>query len=113
MVKNNVVSHPTIERWTSKRKAELVLEIIKGHKTVVDAARENDLRQSVIEGWINTFLEFGRQGLKNNPKRVQAEYEDQMKVQREKIGELVLQIDVLKKAKEVLSEDENSSGEQK
>lgn len=30
MVKNNVVSHPTIERWTSKRKAKLVLEIIKG-----------------------------------------------------------------------------------
>jgi len=111
MVKNNVVSHPTIERWTSKRKAELVLEIIKGHKTVVDAARENDLRQSVIEGWINIFLEFGRQGLKNNPKRVQSEYEEQIKVQREKIGELVLQIDVLKKAKEVLSEDENSSGE--
>jgi transposase-like protein len=111
MVKNNVVSHPSIERWTSKRKAELVLEIIKGHKTVVDAARENDLRQSVIEGWINIFLEFGRQGLKNNPKRVQSEYEEQIKVQREKIGELVLQIDVLKKAKEVLSEDENSSGE--
>jgi transposase-like protein len=111
MVKSNVESHPTIERWTSKRKAELVLEIIKGHKTVVDAARENDLRQSVIEGWINIFLEFGRQGLKNNPKRVQTEYEDQIKVQREKIGELVLQIDVLKKAKEVLSEDENSSGE--
>ena len=111
MVKNNVVSHPALERWTSKRKADLVLEIIKGHKTVVDAARENDLRQSVIEGWINTFLEFGRQGLKNNPKRVQTEYEEQIKVQREKIGELVLQIDVLKKAKEVLSEDENSSGE--
>ena len=111
MVKNNVVSHPTIERWTSKRKADLVLEIIKGHKTVVDAARENDLRQSVIEGWINIFLEFGRQGLKNNAKRVQSEYEEQIKVQREKIGELVLQIDVLKKAKEVLSEDENSSGE--
>ena len=111
MVKNNVVSHPALERWTSKRKADLVLEIIKGHKTVVDAARENDLRQSVIEGWINTFLEFGRQGLKNNPKRVQSEYEEQIKVQREKIGELVLQIDVLKKAKEVLSEDENSSGE--
>jgi len=59
MKSSNVVSHPAIERWTLKRKADLVLEIIKGHKTVVDAARENDLRQSVIEGWINTFLEFG------------------------------------------------------
>ena len=110
-MKNNVVSHPAIERWTSKRKAELVLEVIKGHKTIVDAARENDLRQSVVEEWINTFLEFGRQGLKSNPKRVHSEYEEQIKAHREKIGELVLQVDVLKKAREVLSEDENSSVE--
>ena len=110
-MKNNVVSHPAMERWTSKRKADLVLEIIKGHKTIVDAARENDLRQSVVEEWLNTFLEFGRQGLKNNPKRVHSEYEEQIKAHREKIGELVLQVDVLKKAKEVLSEDENSSVE--
>jgi transposase-like protein len=110
-MKNNVVSHPTIERWTSKRKAELVLEVIKGHKTIVDAARENDLRQSVVEEWLNTFLEFGRQGLKNNPKRVHSEYEEQIKAHREKIGALVLEIDVLKKAKEVLSEDENSLSE--
>ena len=40
MMKNNVVSHPAIERWTSKRKADLVLEVIKGHKTIVDVARE-------------------------------------------------------------------------
>ncbi|HRZ77893.1 MAG TPA: helix-turn-helix domain-containing protein [Bacteroidales bacterium] len=110
-MKNNVVSHPAMERWTWKRKADLVLEIIKGHKTIVDAARENDLRQSVVEEWLNTFLEFGRQGLKNNPKRVHSEYEEQIKAHREKIGELVLQVDVLKKAKEVLSEDENSSVE--
>lgn len=110
-MKNNVVSHPAMERWTSKRKADLVLEVIKGHKTIVDAARENDLRQSVIEEWLNIFLEFGRQGLKNNPKRVHSAYEEQIKAHREKIGELVLQVDVLKKAKEVLSEDENSSVE--
>ncbi|HOD72350.1 MAG TPA: hypothetical protein PKO27_15070 [Deltaproteobacteria bacterium] len=31
-MKSNVVNHPSIERWSSKRKAELVLEIIKGLK---------------------------------------------------------------------------------
>ncbi|MGI6398404.1 MAG: transposase [Desulfomonilia bacterium] len=110
-MKSNVVNHPSIERWSSKRKAELVLEIIKGHKTIVDAAREHDLKQSIIEGWIDTFLEYGRQGLKSHPKRAEAEHEQQIKAHREKIGELVLQIDVLKKTKELLSEDENSSSE--
>lgn len=52
-----------------------------------------------------TFLAFGRHGLKNNPNRVQSEYEEQIKAHREKIGELVLQIEFLKKAKDVLSED--------
>ena len=31
----------------------------------MDAAREHDIKQSVIEGWIDTFLEYGRQGLKD------------------------------------------------
>lgn len=110
-MKSNVVNHPSIERWSAKRKTDLVLEIIKGHKTIVDAAREHDLKQSVIEGWINTFLEYGRNGLKSHPKNVEAEHDQQLKVHKEKIGELVLQIDVLKKAKELLSEDENSSSE--
>jgi hypothetical protein len=56
----------------------------------------DDLRQSLIEEWINTFLEFSKQCLKNNPKRVHSEYEVQIKAHREKIGELMLQIDVLK-----------------
>ena len=46
---SKVVSHPKIERWSVNRKVELVLEIIKGHKTVVDAAREHDLKQSDIQ----------------------------------------------------------------
>jgi len=39
MVKNNVVSHLSIERWMSKRKVYLLLEIIKRHMKEVDNAR--------------------------------------------------------------------------
>ena len=106
-------NRPTIERWTARRKADLVLEIIKGQKTIVDAAREYDLKQSEIQKWVETFLEFGRRGLRVNPKNAESAYEEELKAHREKIGELVLQIDVLKKAKKVLedSEEENSSSE--
>lgn len=106
-----VVSHPRMERWSAKRKADLVVEIIKGQKTIVDAAREYDLKQSDIQNWLDTFMEYGRQGLKGSPKRMESAYEAELKAHREKIGELVLQIDVLKKAKKILedSEDESSS----
>ena len=106
-------SQTKIERWTAGRKADLVLELIKGQKTIVDAAREYDLKQSEIQSWIGRFMEYGRQGLRSNPKKVETLYEEELKAHREKIGELVLQIDVLKKAKKVLedSEEENSSSE--
>lgn len=106
-------SQPTIERWTARRKADLVLEIIKGQKTIVDAAREYDLKQSEIQKWMETFMEYGRQGLRANPRNAESVYEEELKAHREKIGELVLQIDVLKKAKKLMedSEEENSSSE--
>jgi len=87
------------------------LEILKGHKTIVDVARQYDLKQSEIQQWIDTFIEFGKEGLKSNPKNVEAIYQKEIKRHREKIGELVLQIDVLKKAKASLSEEENSFSE--
>ena len=106
-------NQPTIERWTARRKADLVLEIIKGQKTIVDAAREYDLKQSDIQKWMETFMEYGRQGLRANPRNAESVYEEELKAHREKIGELVLQIDVLKKAKKLMedSEEENSSSE--
>jgi transposase-like protein len=102
-------SRPKIERWTARRKADLVLEIIKGQKTIVDAAREYDLKQSEIQKWIETFMEYGRQGLRANPKNAESLYEEELKAHREKIVELVLQIDVLKKAKKILEEPEEES----
>ena len=114
VVDNKGNSQPTIERWTARRKADLALEIIKGQKTIVDAAREYDLKQSDIQKWMETFMEYGRQGLRANPRNAESVYEEELKAHREKIGELVLQIDVLKKAKKLLedSEEENSSSEQ-
>jgi transposase-like protein len=110
---SKIVSHPKIERWSANRKADLALEIIKGQKTIVDADREYDLRQSDIQKWIDTFMEYGRQGLKTSPRRMESAYEAELKAHKEKIGELVLQVDVLKKAKRILeeSEDEKSSSE--
>jgi transposase-like protein len=44
------------QRWTAKRKVELLLQLIKGETTLVDACREHDLKQSEVEGW----MEVGR-----------------------------------------------------
>ena len=40
------------QRWTAKRKVELILRIIKGETSLADICREKDLKQSEVEGWI-------------------------------------------------------------
>ena len=92
---------------------QLLPRVRIGRADQVDPLPAGDLKQSDIQKWVETFLEFGRRGLRVNPKNAESAYEEELKAHREKIGELVLQIDVLKKAKKVLedSEEENSSSE--
>lgn len=44
------------ERWTAKRKVELLLQLIRGEKKFVEVCREHDLKQSEIEGWMDAFV---------------------------------------------------------
>ena len=39
------------QRWTAKRKSELILELIKGTKNLVDVCRENDFMQGPLIFW--------------------------------------------------------------
>jgi transposase-like protein len=49
------------KRWTAKRKAQLVLDILQGRTTVAEASRAYDLPPSDIEEWV----EDGRKGMEN------------------------------------------------
>lgn len=44
------------QRWTAKRKVELLLQLIKGETMLVDARHEHDLTQSEVEGWMAVLL---------------------------------------------------------
>jgi transposase-like protein len=57
---------PTIQRWSAKRKVELLLQLIRGEKELVDVCREQDLKQSEVEAWMETFVKAGERGLKAN-----------------------------------------------
>ena len=55
---------PQIQRWSAKRKVELLLSLIKGERKLVDVCREHDLKQSEVEAWMETFMKAGERGLK-------------------------------------------------
>jgi transposase-like protein len=42
-----------INRWTAKRKAALVMDIIQGETTVAEASRSFNLLPSDIEEWVD------------------------------------------------------------
>ena len=99
----------TPQRWTARRKSELVIALVKGERKIVDVCREHDLRQSEVETWMQTFLESGERGLKVNSKDVQDAHEREVKDLRAKVGELVLELDFRKKLQALTDQDETSS----
>ncbi|MGQ9484569.1 MAG: transposase [Desulfosoma sp.] len=95
------------KRWPANRKRDLLLKVLQGQKTIVDAAREHDLKQSEIEQWMETLITCATEGLKAHPKSIEAIDQKELKQHQKKIGERGLQIDVLKKAERILSEGES------
>ena len=86
------------QRWTAKRKVELLLQLIRGETKLVDACREHDLKQSEVESWMETFLKAGERGLKARSEDEQAAHDREVRELRAKVGELVLELDARKKA---------------
>lgn len=100
------VMEEDIKRWTARRKAALVLEIIQGKTTVAEASRSFDLPPSEIEEWV----EEGKRGMENalrtKPLEVREEYERQLKELQEAYGEAMLELRARKKLQSLLGEDE-------
>ena len=64
-----------VQRWTAGRKAANVLDIIKGKATPADAARLHGLTVAEVEGWVDKFVEGGKevtQPENSNPPRVRS-----------------------------------------
>jgi len=64
-----------IKRWTARRKAPFVLEIILGRTRASEASRQHDLTPAEIEDW----LDQGKAGLENalmaKPEHIREQYE--------------------------------------
>jgi transposase-like protein len=102
----SAVMEEDIKRWTARRKAALVLEIIQGKTTVAEASRSFDITPSEIEEWV----EEGKRGMENalrtKPLEVREEYERQLKELQEAYGEAMLELRARKKLQSLLGEDE-------
>ena len=85
-----------VQRWTSKRRAALVLSILKGETSVQEAARKHGLTVAEIEDWRERFLLAAENALRSRPKDEEALKDERIKKLERKIGELVLDMDILR-----------------
>lgn len=91
------VSDP-IERWTAKRRVALVVSILKGETSVAEAARQQGLTVAEVEAWREKFLLGAENALRTRPRDEEALKEEQIKKLKQKIGDLVLDNDILREA---------------
>ncbi|MFQ5521650.1 MAG: transposase [Candidatus Methylomirabilia bacterium] len=87
-----------VQRWTAKRRVALVHSILKGETSVQQAARTHGLTVAEIEEWQERFFLGAENALRARPKDEEALKDEQIKKLKQKIGELVVDLDILKEA---------------
>lgn len=98
-----------IQRWTSKRRVELVLQILRGETSVQEAARKHDLTVSEIEDWKDKFLLGAENALRSKPRNDEALKDEQIKRLKQKVGEMVIDMDIMKEAIKLRPFDQETS----
>ena len=88
----------SIQRWTAQRRAALVLSILKGETSIAEAARAHDLTVAELEEWRDRFLLAAENALRSKPRDEEALREEQIKRLERKVGQLVLEADIMKEA---------------
>ncbi len=87
-----------IERWTAKRRMTLVVSILKGEASVAEAARKHGLTVAEVEDWREKFLLGAENALRGRPRDEEALKDEQIKKLKQKIGDLVIDNDMLREA---------------
>ena len=96
-----------IKRWTAKRKAQLVKEIIQGKTTASEAAREHDLKPSEVQQWVAEAEAGMENALRANPRDVAEMYEKKIDELTSAYGEAMLELKARKKLSRYLGQDED------
>jgi transposase-like protein len=86
------------KRWTAKRRGALVREILRGDLAVPEAARRHGLTIAEIEQWKERFLTGAENALRSKPLDEEALKDHEIKRLKQKVGELVMDLDILKEA---------------
>ena len=87
-----------VQRWTAKRRAALVISLLKGETTAAEAARRHGLKVAEVEEWRDRFLLEAEIALRARQKEDEALREEEINRLKRKVGELTIDLDILREA---------------
>jgi transposase-like protein len=87
-----------VQRWTAKRRASLVVGLLKGETTAAEAARRHGLKVAEVEEWRDRFLLGAENALRARQKKDEALREEEINRLKRKVGELTMDLDILREA---------------
>jgi transposase-like protein len=87
-----------VQRWTAKRRAALVISLLKGETTAAEAARRHGLKVAEVEAWRDRFLLGAENALRVRQKEDEALREEEINRLKRKVGELTMDMDILREA---------------
>ena len=90
-----------VKRWTARRKAAVVMDLLKGKSAPAEIARQHDLTVGEVEQWMDDFVSMGTEALRAHPRDVEARHSAEKKDLLAKIGDLTMQMEVYKIACDV------------
>jgi hypothetical protein len=88
-----------------------MLAIVLASTPVAEAARKHGLTVAEIEDWQERFFLAAENGLRARPRDEEALKDEQIKKLKQKVGELVLDVDILREAAKGRPTDPTTSGE--
>ena len=87
------------KKWSSAAKFEIVLSVLRGEKTLNEICRHYEVAPSQVHAWKKEFLEHGAELFEGKKKVINEQVlnEKKERVLYEKIGQLTVERDFLKK----------------
>jgi transposase-like protein len=87
-----------VQRWTAKRRAALIIRLLKGETTAAEAVRRHELKVAEVEEWRDRFLFGAGNALRARQKEDEALREEEINRLKRKVGELTMDLDILREA---------------
>lgn len=91
-------------------KAQVVLEMLSGEKSVAQISREYRLKDSLLYRWKAEFLERAPQAFAQGADREKQALQDQVAELERMVGKLSMQLEIAKKASHYLKSTPGGNG---